>query len=103
MAATCKKVAATQSTYALSGALDFNTVPALLAQMKAEHDPLQGSGDIYVDLAGVERSNSAGLGLLIEWVIQARQQQRTIYFSNLPNALLQIARISELELPVKPV
>jgi phospholipid transport system transporter-binding protein len=80
--------------FRVSGALDFDNVPALyrgsLAQFGAD-------GDIVLDLAGVTRANSAGLALLIEWRRLAQQAGRSLAVQNVPAALRNLARISELE------
>ena len=48
--------------------------------------------DIEIDLAGVSRSNSAGLALLLEWLKNAQQKGRQIKYHNVPEQLLTIAR-----------
>ena len=99
--AQCQQLISTPGRFQLSGILDFDSVPVLLAGLNTDNNPILGKGTIYIDLAGVERANSAGMGLLIEWLVQARQQQRDIFFCNLPTSLQQIARISDLDLPLE--
>ena len=99
--AQCQQLAATPGRFEICGVLDFDSVPVLLAGLNAADNPMLGKGDIYIDLAGVGRANSAGMGLLIEWLVQARQQQRNIFFCNLPTSLQQVARISDLDLPLE--
>lgn len=78
----------------VSGELSMNTVPELLKQ-----GHLQGGsdGDIHVDLRDVERADSAGVALLIEWQRAANRQQRTIRFQNIPSQMLAIARLSGVD------
>lgn len=78
----------------LSGELSMATVPALL-----KHDHLQsgGEGEICIDLQDVQRADSAGVALLIEWQRAARQQQQTIRFQNIPSQMLAIARLSGVD------
>ena len=78
----------------VSGELSMNTVPELLKQ-----GCLQGEGDaeIRVDLQGVERADSAGVALLIEWQRHASRQQRSISFQNIPSQMLAIARLSGVD------
>jgi len=59
---------------------------------------LPGSGaSIYIDLQAVERSDSAGLALLIEWLRVARHLNKTITFRNIPPQMHAIAQVSGLE------
>jgi phospholipid transport system transporter-binding protein len=77
----------------LSGELSMDTVPALLAQNNLRDT----QGEISVDLQNVERADSAGVALLIEWQRSARQQQKTIHFQNIPPQMLAIAHLSGVD------
>ena len=55
----------------VSGTLDFDTAPGCLATVS---DYIAEQRSLTIDLAGVERSNSAGLALIIEWLAQARHR-----------------------------
>lgn len=77
----------------VSGELSMATVPALLAQNSLRDI----RGDIIIDLKNVERADSAGVALLIEWQRAARQQQQTILFQNIPSQMLAIARLSGVD------
>ena len=50
-----------------------------------------------IDLSHVERSDSAGLALLVECLRHARQSGKTIRFFNIPAQMLAIARVSGLD------
>lgn len=78
----------------LSGELSMATVPELLKQ-----NGLQAAveGEIRVDLQAVQRADSASVALLIEWQRVARQQQKTIFFQNVPAQILAIARLSGVD------
>ncbi|MEE9423059.1 MAG: STAS domain-containing protein [Gammaproteobacteria bacterium] len=78
----------------ITGVLDYDTVPALLAQYRTQ---LASLPVWEIDLANVERSNSAGLALLITWLREARQQEKPVRLLNIPEQMLQIARVSDLE------
>ncbi len=52
---------------------------------------------VAVDLREVERSDSAGVALLVAWMRSARQAQRDIRFLNMPSQMLNIARVSGLD------
>ncbi|MBT8116801.1 MAG: STAS domain-containing protein [Gammaproteobacteria bacterium] len=78
----------------LSGELDFETVPSLLAHEGAHMQ--RGSG-IYVDFAKVTRVDSAGLALMIEWLRESERKGLVITYDNVPPQLLSIARLCGLE------
>jgi phospholipid transport system transporter-binding protein len=78
----------------VSGDLSMDTVPELLKQ---GHLQSGSDGDIRVDLQGVERADSAGVALLIEWQRAANRQQHTIHFQNIPSQMLAIARLSGVD------
>jgi phospholipid transport system transporter-binding protein len=50
-----------------------------------------------VDCKGVTRADSAGLAVLLDWLAWARRKSRTISLENLPDSLVAIARISEVD------
>ena len=75
---------------ALFGALTFDTVPQLFQQGQ---QLCAGGAAVALDLAGVERSDSAGLALLVGWTRLARQQKGSITFHNVPAQLLGLARV----------
>lgn len=79
----------------LAGELSFKTVPDFFS---TNRDVLrQINNNLDVDLNGINRADSAGIALLIEWQRQAQQQKRTICFHNIPQQLLAIARLSGVE------
>ena len=55
-----------------------------------------GSTQLVVDCAGVERGDSAGLAVLIEWRRWAHQHGRQLKFVNLPGQISAIAHLSEV-------
>jgi len=77
----------------VSGELSMKTVPALLAQNCLSDI----RGTIDIDLQAVERADSAGVALLVEWQRAARQQQQKIHFRNIPSQMLAIARLSGVD------
>jgi phospholipid transport system transporter-binding protein len=92
--AVLKPAAGGQAQYELSGSVDFATVPGLLRQ---GYDWLGDNSRIRVNLSGVTHCNSAALGLLLEWLRQARLRKTTLHFNAVPQALLEIARASEVQ------
>ena len=50
-----------------------------------------------VDCSGISASDSAGLTVLLDWLALAKRDGRSLRYVNLPEGLLAIARISEVE------
>jgi len=50
-----------------------------------------------VDCSGITASDSAGLTVLLDWLALAKRDGRALRFVNLPENLLAIARISDLD------
>jgi len=83
----------------VSGALSFTGVVPALEISKVF---FSGSGPLVFDLAAVEKIDSAGLALLIEWMCMAEKSGQNISFKNPSKQLLDIAMVSGLDevLPV---
>ena len=95
--------------FAVCGDLQAAWVPALYRDARQQ---LAGSGPLTVDLAQVERADSAGVALLVEWLRQARAQGRELRLVHLPQQMRSIIRVAGLErllplegagLPVTPL
>jgi phospholipid transport system transporter-binding protein len=82
------------STQKVSGALTFETVPALYQNSSSW---FQGEGELILDLAQVERTDSAGLALLIEWLRRAQAANRQLRFANIPAQVQTLIRINGLQ------
>ncbi len=80
--------------FSLTGPLDYASVVGLLAQGERE---FQGRECVELDLSGVTRANSAGLALLLEWTDELRARGGRLRLGNLPQALTDIARISNVQ------
>lgn len=80
--------------YLLAGEMTYASVP----DIERRHDAAWGGQSrVILDLAGVTRADSAGLALLVNWVRAARATGRTIHFRRVPQALLALARVSDLD------
>jgi phospholipid transport system transporter-binding protein len=77
----------------VDGALDFVTVGPLLAQGAAL---MPRSGQLRIDLGGVESANSAGLALLLEWMDLAQARGVDLRYLDMPESLTRIAAFSNL-------
>ena len=83
--------------YRLTGELSFTTVPQVWAAARRLIAEDAGSSTLHLDLAGVERADSAGVALLLEWLREARRQGRHLRLDNVPAQMQAIARVSGLE------
>jgi phospholipid transport system transporter-binding protein len=90
----------------LSGMLDTSESPQLKGKVGLETvsrlltaaDPLFVSGGkCAIDLGGLEESDSATVALLLEWKRRARQYDCSLRYTGIPQNLLDIARISQLD------
>ncbi len=80
-----------EGRYVLAGELSWQTVPALLRRAELRFEP---QAELVIDLAQVERSDSAGLALLTEWLRQARRRGARLRFVGLPEQMRSLARVS---------
>jgi phospholipid transport system transporter-binding protein len=83
----------------VTGVLSFSSVNQALKLMQPL---LERNEAILVDLSAVERADSAGLALLVEWVARAKQNGIELTYCDIPQQMLAIARVSGLDalLPV---
>jgi phospholipid transport system transporter-binding protein len=56
-----------------------------------------GSQSCEVDCSGITRSDSAGLSVLLDWLALAKRDGRSLRYMKLPEELLAVARISEVD------
>lgn len=80
--------------FEVRGDLTFRTAGIALEESKelfSDHSILE------IDLGGVNKADSAGLALLLEWVNWAKNYVREIRFRNVPDEILSMAQISEVD------
>jgi phospholipid transport system transporter-binding protein len=82
--------------FSVSGGLTFATARRAL-EAGEKHFAETDAKSIAVDCKDVTASDSAGLAVLLDWVAQARRAGRTIHFEHLPEQILAVAAISEVE------
>lgn len=92
-AAPARLAAAGDGRFELSGDVGFADAARLLAEGDAAFKDLRR---VEVDLAGVGRADSAGLALLLEWSLAARDAGRSLTYRNLPPAVSSLAGISDV-------
>ncbi|PID62728.1 MAG: hypothetical protein CSB44_03165 [Gammaproteobacteria bacterium] len=78
----------------LGGELDFDNAAEALASVITH---IESQGDLTIDLAGVSKSNSAGLALMIEWLARASKAGHAIQYRNVPEGLMELARVSQVD------
>lgn len=94
MAATARLEKTTEGNFRLSGRLNFRTVPAV---WRVGLEIFTQAPKIEIDLEGIQRSDSAGLALLIEWQRQAIKDNKSVRYLNMPKQMLAIAKASSLD------
>ena len=80
--------------FQVAGDMTFATTPALLETSRAL---FRDGRELRLDLTGVEHADSAGLALLFEWLAQARRQGSSLSIRGLPESLLSLARLCQLD------
>ena len=75
----------------ISGELQSNSVPSLLRQGEAI---ISQHAELTIDLQAVTNSDSSGLALLLAWQRFANSREYKLHFVNLPEQLLNNARVS---------
>ncbi|MEJ1296333.1 MAG: STAS domain-containing protein [Candidatus Sedimenticola sp. (ex Thyasira tokunagai)] len=78
----------------ITGDIIFSTVTGLLKSGEAS---LVGRQALVFDLAGVTHSDSSALALLLELLDRGRVDGGTVTFRNIPDSLMGIARLSNVE------
>ena len=77
--------------FELSGSVGLADASRLLAAGDAA---FRDQPAVEVDLAGVSRADSAGLALLLEWSLSARDAGRAIRYRNVPASLASLASLA---------
>jgi phospholipid transport system transporter-binding protein len=73
------------------------TFPAIDKKALSSLSFLAGTKQVTIDLSGVTNADSAGLALLIEWIKHARTKRLQIRFKNIPEQLVNLAKLSGLD------
>jgi len=85
----------TDGSVRINGAMTFGTTPQLYREFE---DHLSGEGsELSIDLGQVDRADSSGLALLLEWQAMARRHKHTLHITNAPHTLMSLARLCEAD------
>lgn len=80
--------------FAVAGNLTFSSID----KNSVKSFPfLQAPGPIVLDFKDVNKTDSAGLALIVEWIKYAQQRQIPLLFENIPGQLFTIAQLSGFE------
>ena len=79
--------------FELRGDMSFGTAEQIL---RASQNIFGSQTRIEVNLSGVEKTDSAGLALLLEWITWATNDDREIRFVDIPKKVLAIAQTTEV-------
>lgn len=88
-------VAVSSGLYRLEAPLTFASVAGLRAEGLQVIDSTPEG--LTLDLQAVPHVDSAGLALLIDWLGEARAKSRSLKYVQPPQALLSLARLSEVD------
>ena len=80
--------------FALHGDLTYATVARALYLSK---DLFGDHATIELDMSDIRAADSAGLGVLLEWVNWAKNFVREIRYISIPPQIMAIAQISEVD------
>ena len=80
---------------AVQGEMTFATVAALYDSSIANVS--NGTGPLSIDLVDVERADSAGIALIVEWYRLAKVAGRPVNLMNLPDQVTRLIKVSGLQ------
>jgi len=83
----------TEGGFELIGEMTFETAAQIL---KSSERSFAQHTETKVNLSQVDKADSAGLALLLEWKAQARNRSAVIRFVAVPDSLLAIAKTTEV-------
>lgn len=82
------------ASHPVSGTLTFDTAPGLYHESRGW---FTAGAELVVDLAQVERADSAGLALMIEWLKRAQVAGCRLRFANIPAQVQTLIRVNGLQ------
>ena len=83
----------TPNTLLITGDLNFQTASDVYQQSR---QLINGQDNLTIDLGAVEKSDSAGLAALVEFLKFAKYQKKQINFINAQDQLLAMAKVAGL-------
>ena len=80
--------------FALLGDMSFDSAEQI---RRASQKIFDGQPSIELDLSGVEKTDSAGLALLLEWISWASSSEVALRFLAIPEKVLAIAQTADVD------
>ena len=77
----------------LTGALDFETLPKVLAESEQYAARADLPDRLTIDFSGIVGVDSSAVALLLEWRREAQARGKQLVFVNLPANLLALAEL----------
>jgi anti-anti-sigma factor len=88
-------VEAQHDVTSISGAVTFETVAALLAELMPKVSKAQSA--MIIDMSQVDLVNSAALSLVASLVRHAKRQGKQLSFENVPARLIALSQVCGVE------
>ncbi|MES9853716.1 MAG: STAS domain-containing protein [Candidatus Thiodiazotropha sp. L084R] len=82
------------SQFQVHGTMTFEHANTLLQQSEKMFAALS---EIEIDLSQVEKADSAGLALMLEWMAWAAERGAQISFAGVPEAVLSVAHLCQID------
>ena len=86
----------------LTGALDFESLPGVLAESEKYIARPQLPERLTIDFSDVPAVDSSAVALLLEWLRRAREKGVALRFENLPPNLLALAELYGVREIIEP-
>jgi phospholipid transport system transporter-binding protein len=80
--------------FRLEGELSFGSSVRALKRSERLFSP---NSVVTFDMGGIERADSAGLALMLEWIRRSREVGAALQFTHIPEQLLAIARVAGVD------
>lgn len=93
MTAALKSLSA--SSWVLDG--EVTTINAFTIRVEGEKLLKAAAGQLTIDLAGITRSTSAAISVLLCWMREAEKSGKKLQFANMPDKMFDVARVSGLD------
>ncbi len=94
--------AAPEEVLRLTGALDFSTLPGVLAESEKFVARTDLPQHLTIDFADVTGVDSSAVALLLDWRRRAQALGRALAFVNIPPNLLALARLYGVDELIQP-
>jgi phospholipid transport system transporter-binding protein len=84
-----------KGTIHLGGDMNFVSTPGLFRELESK---LTDIGSILnIDLTEIDRVDSSGLALLLEWQAMAGNLGHSLHITNAPSSLMRLAKLCEAD------